>query len=139
MARCASVGLTTAAVVNGFGRHTIHIPRAGLSVLGNLLFANFMVSTVAIGFARISIACLLLQIAQNRRWKVAIWATICLQIAVMMMYIIAQLVQCKSVIADKIQIKESQCLTPTQIWSYTYASNSKFQFRKHNAIALAKG
>jgi hypothetical protein len=97
-----------------------------------------MVSTVAVGFARISIACLLLQVAQNRRWKVAIWATICLQIAVMMMYIIAQLVQCKSVIAHKIQIKESQCLTPTQIWSYTYASNSKFPFRKRYAVVFAK-
>lgn len=125
VARCGSVGLTTAAVVNGFGRHTIHIPRSGLAVLGNLLFANFLTSTVALGFARISIACMLLQVAQSRRSKVAIWATIALQVAVMLMYIIAQLVQCNSVIAHKIKIQESQCLTPSQIWSYTYASTSE--------------
>jgi hypothetical protein len=103
----------------------MHIPRSGLAVLGNVLFATFLTSTVALGFARISIACMLLQVAQSRRSRVAIWATIALQVAVMLMYIIAQLVQCNSVIARKIKIQESQCLTPSQIWSYTYASTSE--------------
>lgn len=67
---------------------------------------------------------MLLQVAMSRRSKVAIWATIVLQVAVMLMYIIAQLVQCNSVLARKIKIQDSQCLTPSQIWSYTYASTS---------------
>jgi len=80
---------------------------------------------------------MLLQVAQSRRSKVAIWATIALQVAVMLMYIIAQLVQCNSVIAHKINIKESQCLTPSQIWSYTYASTSEFSSVAHTQAVVS--
>ncbi|KAK3373094.1 hypothetical protein B0T24DRAFT_249764 [Lasiosphaeria ovina] len=128
LAKCASIGLTTAAVQYGFGRHAIYIPLADQSMIGKLTFATFIVSIISSGFARISIASLLLQVTAKRWWRVAIWATIVLQAIIMILYCVVQLAQCQSVISNKINIKQSQCLMPSHVWSFSYAYISLSMF-----------
>ncbi|KAK1759070.1 hypothetical protein QBC47DRAFT_436573 [Echria macrotheca] len=124
IAKCTSIGLTTAAVANGFGRHAVYLSATASARIGIFTFLTFIFSTIASGFARISIACLLLQVTSKKRWRLALWSILGLQIVYILVYIVAQVVQCESTIAHRIGIKQSQCLTPSQVWSFTYVSIS---------------
>lgn len=128
VARCVSVGLSTAAVAKGFGLHTVYIPRANGASIGVLLFSVFIASTLTSGFARISIICLLLQVTRNRRWRIVLWLVMAMQSLMMISYCVVQLAQCQSAISKKINIKQTQCFTPNQIWSFSYASASTATF-----------
>ncbi|KXX77649.1 hypothetical protein MMYC01_205976 [Madurella mycetomatis] len=128
IARSVSVGFATAAIANGFGKHTADIPYSGLMVLGNYLFATFLTAVPAACFARISIACLLLQITLSRKWRILIWSTIVLQALLMLVYDTVHLAQCRSVITRKAKIDTTSCLTPDQVWSFTYANISVSMF-----------
>ncbi|GAB1317803.1 Rhodopsin domain-containing protein [Madurella fahalii] len=128
IARSISTGFATAAILNGFGKHTVDIPRSGLMVLGNYLFATFLTGVPAACFARISIACLLLQITLSRRWRILIWAVIVLQALFMITYDAVHLTQCRSVISQKVRVDTTSCLTPSQVWSFTYANISVSMF-----------
>ncbi|KAK0725103.1 hypothetical protein B0H67DRAFT_569580 [Lasiosphaeris hirsuta] len=122
VAKTVSVVLTTMAVSHGFGRHAIYIDRSGLAVLGNELFFVFIAGSLATGFARISIACLLLQVTMSRKWRIGMWSTIAAQALFMTIYCIVQLAQCQSAVSKNINIKQTQCLTPEQVSSFSYAS-----------------
>lgn len=124
IARSISASFATAAIANGFGKHTVDIPYSGLMVIGNYLFGSFMAAVPAACFARISIACLLLQITLSRKWRVLIWSTIVLQVLVMVVYDTVHLAQCRSVISEKTDIHNTACMTPDQVWSFAYANTS---------------
>jgi|SRR3569833_337805 len=109
------------AINHGFGKHTPYVDRA---VVGAYTFACFMLGVPAACFARISIACLLLQFTTSRRWRILIWLTITLQVLLFLFYEIMQLSQCTSVLAAKLNIDHSQCLKPQTVWSFTYATIS---------------
>jgi hypothetical protein len=117
-----SIGFTTAAVSHGFGRHAIYIAPPDVAAMGNELFGVFLASTVSSGFARISIAALLLQVTSNRRWRIVLWATVVLQAVLITGYYVVELTQCHSVVSEKIDIKQTQCLSPSQIGTFNYAS-----------------
>lgn len=127
-AKCASAGLTIAAVVRGFGKHAVYLAPSNVRQIGLYTFLTFIFSTISTGFARISIVCLLLQVVTARRWRLVLWAATMLQAASMIVYCVVQLVQCHSAISRKVEIKQTQCLTPSQVWSFTYVSVSKFSF-----------
>lgn len=81
------------------------------------------------GFARISIASLLLSITPSRRWKFLLWGSITLQIVFMLSYEIVQLVQCKSTIASQSRPSvnsgtNSQCMSRTAVLVFSYTSVS---------------
>jgi len=104
----------------------VYLAASSVGKIGLYAFLTFIFSTISTGFARISIACLLLQVATARRWRLALWTTIVLQALVMIVYCVVQLAQCHSAISRKIDIKQTQCLTPSQVWSFTYVSISEF-------------
>ncbi len=116
--KTASLGFATAAIADGFGRH---FPWIGRSV-GNFMFSVYMTGIPASCFARISIACLLLQFTQQRAWRGLLWATIVLQVLLFVIYDIVQLIGCNSVLMARVSIKQSQCLTPKEVWGFTYAN-----------------
>ena len=104
----------------------MYVPKQNVGRIGIALFAMFLAGVPASCFARISIACLLLQFTPTKWWRILLWSTIVLQVLTIFMYEIVQLIQCKSVISDKINISETQCMGAVTVWSFTYANVSKY-------------
>lgn len=100
---------------------------AGRRMVGTYFFAVFLSGLPAACFARISIACLLLQITLSRRWKALLWATIMLQALYMTVYYILQLSQCRSVISQQVKIDQTQCLTPKQVRATNHVNIGAFR------------
>jgi hypothetical protein len=115
-----------AAIEHGFGRHNVYISPSDKGFISSYLLGVFMTGVAVSGFARISIACLLLRFTTNRMWRIIIWITLVLQVGMVLTYEIVQLVQCKSVISDKVRWRGSSCLTKSQVWAFTYVSVSKY-------------
>jgi hypothetical protein len=69
---------------------------------------------------------------------VALWATIVLQALVTVVYCVTQLAQCYSAISPKgpTDIKKTQCLMPSQVWSFTYAGISMFNLQSSAGTVL---
>ena len=111
----------SATIASGFGRHNMYITdRPG--VLRNNL-GVYMAGTGASCWARISIACLLLQFTTSRLWRVLIWMTVGLNALDFLMYEIVQLVNCTGVIMRGAgTTRGSSCLTPAHVWGFTYAA-----------------
>lgn len=114
------------AVAHGFGKHTVFIHKEDMHVLGDHLFGVYLTSMPASAFARISIACLLLQFTTRRGWRALIWITIVMQVLICVLYYVVQFVNCGSVLAAKLKFKDSQCLSPSHVWGFTYASVCKY-------------
>lgn len=120
-----SVVFTTMAVALGFGRHTVYIPAANLPMLRVDVFVVFIFGTLCSGFARVSIACLLLQVTRNMRraWRASIIGIIVLQALMMALYVITQLVQCSSIVGTSSSFG-TRCLPASQVQGFTYAQIS---------------
>ena len=80
----------TAAVDKGFGRHQVYI-YADLPMVLRFNLGVFMAGTGASCWARVSIACLLLQFTTDRVWRVLIWATMALNLLDFLAYEIVYL------------------------------------------------
>jgi len=93
--------------------------------MGTHLFGVYLATLTASSFARISIACLLLQFTMRRGWRVLIWVTIVLQALITIMYYVVQFAQCTSVISEKLRMQDSKCLSPSHVWGFTYATVGK--------------
>jgi hypothetical protein len=121
------------AVHRGYGRHVVHIPPGdNLYQLRVYIFAIFFTSNASSAFARISIACLLLQVTQRRSWRIAIVATIAVQAFMAVFYVIIQLVQCSSLVGSTLgsgtKDRPGNCLAPNHIRVFAYVKICKFFF-----------
>lgn len=125
-----SLGFITSAVLHGFGKHAAFVPLADIGIMVDNLFGVYLSGLTASCFARVSIACLLLQFTRKRSWRVLIWSTIVLQFLTGLMYYVIQLVQCGSVLADKLKMENSQCLIPNHVWGFTYAAVGKVSHQR---------
>jgi hypothetical protein len=123
VAKVLSVAFMTIAIQSGFGKHMIYMPNgsAGRIVVSNHVLGAWMTGVVASGFARISIAALLLRITPSRRWKALLWTTIAIQILYMVSYEILQLVQCRNTFANKAR-PTSQCLSRAKVFAFSLTS-----------------
>jgi len=120
-------------VHRGYGRHVVHIPPGdNLYQLRVYLFAIFFTSNASLSFARISIACLLLQVTQRRSWRIAIVATIAVQAFMMVFYVIIQLVQCSSLAGSTLgsgtKDRPGNCLGPDHVRVFAYVKICTFFF-----------
>ena len=111
-----------AAIRLGFGKHNAHIPKDNVMPIFNCLLGVFMTGVVVSGFARVSIACLLLRFTTNRWLRATIWATMAVQVSFVLAYSIVQLVQCRP--STPAMRRSAQCMTKSQIWAFTYVSVS---------------
>jgi len=102
----------------------VYIPNgtAGVVIVSNHLLGAWMTGVIASGFARISIALLLLRITLNRRWKVFLWAAITIQVLYIVSYEVMQLAQCKNTFANKARPTSNQCLGRTKVLAFAVAS-----------------
>ncbi len=126
IAYALSVGFTTIAIQQGFGKHTPAIPNgtAGL-IISNSLFGAWMTGVIVSGFARISVASLLLSISRSPCWKCLLWGIITLQLLFVLSYEIVQLVQlvrCRVTIPPQPRISQTQCFGPTGVLTFAYIS-----------------
>jgi len=115
------------AIQHGFGRHNAYIAMSSYNAIFGDLLGIFMTGVIVSGFARVSIACLLLRITTGQLWRAVIWAALAVQILFVISYEAVQLAQCQSIIAGKVVVKDSTCLTKAQILAFTYVSIGKFQ------------
>ena len=120
-------------VHRGYGRHVVHIPPGdNLYQLRVYLFAIFFTSNASSAFARISIACLLLQVTQRRSWRIAIMATIAVQAFMVVFYVVIQLVQCSSLVGSTLgsgtKDRPGNCLGPNHIRVFAYVKICTFFF-----------
>src|SRR3569833_1773678 len=110
------------AISHGFGRHVNTIPEEDFVLFADYLFAVFVTATSASSFARIFIACLLLQFITHRTWRVIIWGAVLMQVSMFLLYDIAQFIQCKSAISSKERWVNAECLSPKLEQAFTYSS-----------------
>ncbi|SPN96991.1 uncharacterized protein DNG_00511 [Cephalotrichum gorgonifer] len=121
IAKTVSIAFMTVAIRHGFGRHNYYISDADRATIRRKLLGVYMSGVPASCFARISIACLLLQITRARWWRVAIWTTLVVQVLVVLTYEAAQLSQCGGVISGN-NPHDSHCLPRSQVWGFTMMS-----------------
>jgi hypothetical protein len=116
------------AISYGFGKHTSDIPNGvpGIITVSNRILGCWITGVLTSGFARISIACLLLSITSSRRWRILLWCTVALQAVLMLSYVVVQFVQCKSNLDNKTRVggSSSQCLGRTQVLVFSFVSVS---------------
>ncbi|KXX74009.1 hypothetical protein MMYC01_210663, partial [Madurella mycetomatis] len=84
-------------------------------VIGCTTFAVFVIALWASAFARISISCLLLQIAQDRVWRFVLRSTVAIQGASLAASDICQLVQCRPIRALWAPVPDKHCVPTEQI------------------------
>jgi hypothetical protein len=116
LAETIAIILTIVAVSIGYGR-----PRSLLSVderetIGRTTFPIFIISLWASAFARISICCLLLNITQERVWKIVLWVNIGFQCLAFASLDILQLLQCRPIRANWMFVPDAQCLAASHTW-----------------------
>ena len=123
--KTAAIAFMSVSIAHGFGRHNVYIADRAAVLRNNL--GVFMTGTGASCWARVSIACLLLQFTTSRRWRALIWFTLALNIVDFVVYEVVQLANCTSVLMQGRAevLKGTSCLTPMHVWSFTYAAVGK--------------
>ena len=119
------MGLMCAAISKGFGRHTVYLYPNLTSIL-HFNLGVWMAGTGASCWARVSIACLLLQFITERTWRVLIWFTLVLNVLDFLAYELVYATSCAAWMTLKISSTEgTQCLAPAHVWGFTYAAIGK--------------
>ena len=106
----------------GFGRHSYYIDGDAATAIKLYSFTLVLTGTCASWLARVSIACLLLELTISRFWRTIIWAIIIMQAACLLAFEITHLARCRPVMAMWTTVEGSQCLNPTQAWVYAYVN-----------------
>jgi len=114
--------LTTVAVARGFGKPAKLLSHDDLEVIGVTTFIVFIVALWASCFARISVACLLLQLTQERAWRILLWALIGFQLAALISCDVVEMLQCRPIRAMWAKVDGAVCMTPDDVWvmAHTY-------------------
>jgi hypothetical protein len=120
------IALTTVAVARGFGRPSSYLSADDIEIIGATTFTVFCVAFWASSFARISVAYLLLQITQQRMWRVVLWFSIGIQVVIAVASDIAELVQCRPIRSIWAHDAGGRCFPPDAIWmmAYTFVGGS---------------
>jgi len=117
LAETIVIVLTAVTVSRGYGRPRSLIPKDDLETIGPIMFAVFFIALFASAFARISICCLLLNITQERTWKIVLWVNIVFQGLALAALDILQLVQCRPIHANWTFVADARCLPPDHVWT----------------------
>jgi hypothetical protein len=80
------------AIRHGFGRHNHYISPDDMVMINRYLLGIYLAGVVGSGFARISIAVLLLRFTMTRAGRIAVWVIIAIQIAYIVVFEIIQMV-----------------------------------------------
>ena len=122
--------LTIVAVSHGLGRPLSLLYPSQIEVIGPTTFSVFIIAIWASSFARISILCLLLQIAQDRAWRWLLWFGIALQGTSLVACNISQLVQCRPIRSMWTSVPEKKCVPMEHIWIVAWVFSGE-PFRLH--------
>jgi len=112
----------TSAVRLGFGRHSYFLSDEEVEGILFYTYIATLVGACASWGARISIACLLLQFAMTRLWRITIYTTLCLLIIAFLGFEITFLVQCRPIEALWKPKTEAQCFSTEQFSIQIYGS-----------------
>ena len=132
MAEAATLALLAVAISKGFGRHNYYINGDAAVAIKLYSFVLVLTGAGASWFARISIACLLLELTISRLWRTIILATLVTQAAAFLAFEITHLARCRPVMAMWTTVEGSQCLSPAQAWAYAYSSIGELTFLQGN-------
>ncbi|KAK0622683.1 hypothetical protein B0T14DRAFT_564112 [Immersiella caudata] len=129
VSKALNLAFMAVAIHHGFGKHMSDIPNGipGIITVSNHVLGCWITGVLTSGFARISIAFLLLSITSSRRWRILLWSTIALQALFMLSYVVVQLVQCKNTISNKSRAgggTNSQCFGRTSVLVFSIVSVS---------------
>lgn len=90
-------------------------------IIGRSTFVVYIVGFWASCFARISVACLLLQFTLAQAWRAALWAMITLQVLLMVGCNLVVLLQCRPIRATWAQVPGAKCLSSEDNWKMGYS------------------
>jgi len=113
--------MTAVAVSRGFGRPAYLLSSNDIEVIGISTFIVFVIGFWASTFARISVACLLLQITQERIWRGVLWSTVVFNMGMLVATNIVELFQCRPIRAIWAPVPDAKCFSPETIWSFAYS------------------
>ncbi|KAK4447386.1 hypothetical protein QBC34DRAFT_496246 [Podospora aff. communis PSN243] len=116
LAETIAIILTIVAVSMGYGRPRSLLSAEERDAIGRTTFPIFLIALWASAFARISICCLLLNITQERVWKIVLWANIGFQCLAFASLDILQLLQCRPIRANWMFDPDAQCLPAAHTW-----------------------
>ncbi|KAK0716822.1 hypothetical protein B0T26DRAFT_707348 [Lasiosphaeria miniovina] len=108
--------LTAVAVARGYGLPKKLLSPDNAETVGRTTFAVYMIALWAAAFARISVSCLLLNIAQERAWRIVLWGFIVIQALTLAAFDIIELVQCSPIRAMWAVVPNARCLNPDKVW-----------------------
>lgn len=122
VAQVLTYSFFAAAVGHGFGRHNHFLTPESTVKISKLLFGVIFVGLWASTFARVSMACLLLQFHDLRSimWKMALWFTIGLQVATLLASEAFQLLECRPLRRMWEEVPDAQCVSPQDAWVVGY-------------------
>lgn len=124
--------MTIVAVSYGFGHPPYLLSSDQIEVIGRSTFTVFVVAIWASSFARISILCLLLQIAQERVWKGILWSAIALQGASLAACNISQLIQCRPIRSMWSNVPDKECVPSEHIWIVAWVFSGESAYLQIN-------
>ncbi|RDL40551.1 uncharacterized protein BP5553_00530 [Venustampulla echinocandica] len=87
-------GILLACIPLGLGRHNYYVSFEDGKAAGRLLLMSQIPWGWAIALAKISIACMLLRIKQDRKWQIALYTMIAIQLSTAILANVVQLSQC---------------------------------------------
>ncbi|KAK5660023.1 hypothetical protein OQA88_13491 [Cercophora sp. LCS_1] len=120
VAETVTIALTTAAVARGFGKPASYLSVDEREFIGATTFSVFIISLWSSCFARVSMACLLLQVTQSRGWRIVLWNIIAFQTGTLITCDILQIWKCRPIRAMWAPVSGSQCMSQQEIWAIGY-------------------
>ncbi|KAH7119464.1 hypothetical protein B0J13DRAFT_457875 [Dactylonectria estremocensis] len=120
VAEIITYSLFATAIDDGLGSPNYYLTPEVIVKISKLLFGLVFVGRWSASFARISVACLLLQFAISTGWKLILWATLCFQAATLLASELFHLLQCHPIQALWEEGPNRQCVHPKQAWIIGY-------------------
>ena len=115
--------LFATAVSYGLGRRSVYItPENTVRILQHL-YGVLIVGLLTSCFARISVACLLLELASSNTWKAVLWLTISFQIACLLLILPLEAFQCHPIRSFWDPMAGGKCISPAVMWTLGYVFN----------------
>ncbi|KAJ4356879.1 hypothetical protein N0V95_002970 [Ascochyta clinopodiicola] len=117
--------IAIAAVTHGWGKPSYMFTPAALKETLRLQFALQVVWIITLCLVRVSVACSLLRLGTDKKWRMPLYSIIGLQILISSSYIVIQFGQCTPVSANWENVPDVKCWDTAPIVDYGWAIAGK--------------
>ncbi|KZM28170.1 uncharacterized protein EKO05_0003596 [Ascochyta rabiei] len=113
--------IAIAAVTHGWGKPSYMFTPTALKETLRLQFALQVVWIITLCLVRVSVACSLLRLETEKRWRMPLYSIMSLQVLISSSYIVIQFGQCTPISANWDNVPDVKCWDTTPIVDYGWA------------------